>query len=82
MIMLTDTRDIGIVENLQLRLLSSNIYTYIGHVLVVCNPYKWLSIYEKDIMKQYVHQVNHPHFTFITILTIFTTLTTLTPLTH
>jgi myosin heavy subunit len=58
MVMLTDTRDVGIVENLQTRLLSSNIYSYIGHVLVVCNPYKWLPIYEKEIMKQYVHQVS------------------------
>jgi hypothetical protein len=58
MVMLTDTRDVGIVDNLQTRLVSSNIYTYIGHVLVVCNPYKWLSIYEKEIMKQYIHQVD------------------------
>jgi myosin I len=25
-------------------------------VLVVCNPYKWLPIYEEKVMKQYIHQ--------------------------
>ena len=65
MIMLSDTRDVGIVDNLQVRLLSSNIYTYIGHVLVVCNPYKWLNIYEKDIMRQYVHQVFQYFYQFL-----------------
>mmetsp|Transcript_10766 Transcript_10766/g.16368 ORF Transcript_10766/g.16368 Transcript_10766/m.16368 type:complete len:1196 (-) Transcript_10766:132-3719(-) len=56
MVLLRDTRDVGIVENLRDRLTAGCIYTYIGHVLVVCNPYKWLPIYEKEVMKQYVHQ--------------------------
>lgn len=57
MVLLPNTTDAGITENLRERLTTSNIYTYIGHVLVVCNPYKWLPIYEKDVMKQYIHQV-------------------------
>lgn len=56
MVLLADVRDTGIVENLKIRLQASNIYTYIGHVLVVCNPYTWLPIYEDSILKQYVHQ--------------------------
>jgi myosin heavy subunit len=56
-VLLPNTTDAGITENLRERLQTSNIYTYIGHVLVVCNPYKWLPIYEKEVMKQYVHQV-------------------------
>ena len=79
MILLTDTKDSGICENLKERLGSSQIYTFIGHVsyfgpllltsitfdsvlccvlqvLVVCNPYKWLPIYEEHVMKQYIHQ--------------------------
>jgi myosin heavy subunit len=59
MILLRDVRDRGIVDNLKDRLQAEQIYTYIGHVLVVCNPYKWLNIYEKEVMKQYVHQVIH-----------------------
>jgi myosin-1 len=56
MVLLQDVRDVGIMENLKLRLQSEQIYTYIGHVLVVCNPYKWLTIYEEPVMKSYVHQ--------------------------
>ena len=41
MVLLEDVRDVGIVENLKGRLKSENIYTNIGVVLVVCNPYKW-----------------------------------------
>ena len=57
MVLLQDLRDAGIVQNLKDRLHAGCIYTYIGHVLVVCNPYKWLPIYEAEVMKQYVHQV-------------------------
>ncbi len=56
MVLIQDTKDAGIVANLKLRLRSEQIYTNIGHVLVVCNPYKWLSIYEESVMKQYVQQ--------------------------
>ena len=56
MVLLQDIRDAGIMENLKARLQAEHIYTYIGHVLVVCNPYKWLNIYDPAIMKSYVHQ--------------------------
>jgi myosin-1 len=58
MVLLPNTSDSGITDNLRERLHTGNIYTYIGHVLVVCNPYKWLPIYEKDVMKQHTHQVS------------------------
>jgi myosin-1 len=35
---------------------SDGIYTFIGHVLVVVNPYKWLKIYEETTMKRYVNK--------------------------
>lgn len=56
MVLIRDTSDKGITENLKVRLESSNIYTYIGHVLVAANPYKWLKIYDHDVMKQYTQQ--------------------------
>lgn len=56
MVLLQDTKDKGIMENLKTRLASEQIYTFIGHVLVVCNPYKWLPIYEERVMKQYILQ--------------------------
>lgn len=56
MVLLQDTKDTGIVANLKTRLKAEQIYSNIGHVLVVCNPYKWLPIYEEPVMKQYVHQ--------------------------
>lgn len=68
MILLRDVRDRGIVDNLKDRLEAEQIYTFIGHVLVVCNPYKWLRIYEKDIMKQYVLQVKTTHVVFLSYL--------------
>ena len=52
MVLLQDPRENGVVDNLKVRLQSEQIYTYIGHVLVACNPYKWLSIYDEDIMKK------------------------------
>ena len=55
MVLLQQLSDEGIVSNLRSRLTDGQIYTYIGHVLVVCNPYKWLPIYEKNVMKQYAH---------------------------
>lgn len=56
MVLLHDTKDTGICENLKTRLRAEHIYTFIGHVLVACNPYKWLPIYEEHVMKQYVMQ--------------------------
>lgn len=56
MVLLQDVREVGIMDNLRNRLQAEQIYTYIGHVLVVCNPYKWLPIYENAVMRSYVHQ--------------------------
>lgn len=56
MVLLPDIKDTGIVANLKLRLQSELIYTSIGHVLVACNPYKWLPIYSEDVMKRYTMQ--------------------------
>lgn len=56
MVLLETVKDASIVTNLKTRLQVEQIYTNIGHVLVACNPYKWLTIYEEPIMKSYVHQ--------------------------
>ena len=46
--------DRGIVNNLQKRFKSDEIYTYIGHVLVACNPFKWINgLYANGRMKLY-----------------------------
>ena len=46
----------GVVSNLTLRLDATQLYTNIGHVLIACNPYKWLDIYGEDSIKKYIHQ--------------------------
>ena len=56
MVLLPKSNDASITENLKLRLVSSEIYTNIGHVLVAANPYKWLEIYDAEHVKKYVHQ--------------------------
>ena len=68
MVLLRDVTDKGITDNLKTRLEASNIYTYIGHVLVACNPYKWLQIYDEAVMKTYAHQsrVDIPPHVFAT----------------
>jgi len=40
----------SILKNLGERYKSEIIYTYTGTILVACNPYKWISIYE-DVTK-------------------------------
>ena len=56
MVLLTNFTEEGIVENLTTRLQQSELYTNIGHVLVACNPYKWLDIYNEEWVSKYVHQ--------------------------
>jgi myosin-1 len=56
MVLLPNLSESGIVDNLNSRLLASEIYSNIGHVLVACNPYKWLDIYDADWIKRYQHQ--------------------------
>ena len=54
MVLLADARENGITDNLNKRLATQQIYTNIGDVLIVCNPYKWLSIYDEISMKKYM----------------------------
>ena len=56
MVLLPQVSEDGIVDNLTLRLSSAELYTNIGHVLVACNPYKWLDIYSEEYVKKYTHQ--------------------------
>ena len=78
MVLLEDVRDGGIMDNLRSRLQAEQIYTYIGHVLVVCNPYKWLPIYEESVMKSYVHQarIDVPPHIFATAEAAYRSMTT------
>ena len=48
MVLLAKPTNEGITENLKTRLVASEIYTNIGHVLVASNPYKWLNIYDEE----------------------------------
>jgi myosin-1 len=53
MVMLRNLSEKAILSNIKERHAKDRIYCYIGHVLVVVNPYKWLKIYGQDTMKQY-----------------------------
>jgi myosin-1 len=57
MTLLEEISDKAIMENLKVRLESGEIYTYIGNVLICCNPYKWLDIYSAATLKRYIHQM-------------------------
>ncbi|GMH63925.1 hypothetical protein TL16_g03840 [Triparma laevis f. inornata] len=56
MVLLPSLTNKGIVANLKDRLEEDLIYSYIGNVLVVMNPYKWLKIYDQQTMRRYVHR--------------------------
>ncbi|RHY34514.1 hypothetical protein DYB32_000891 [Aphanomyces invadans] len=56
MVLLTSVTENGILENLKARHGGDQIYTFIGHVLVCVNPYKWLDIYNENMMKHYAHK--------------------------
>lgn len=56
MVLIPDARDTAIAENLRVRLVASEMYTYIGPVLIACNPYKWLNIYNEAWVKKYILQ--------------------------
>jgi len=43
---LPELSETSILKNLQARYAKEIIYTYTGTILVACNPYKWISIYE------------------------------------
>lgn len=56
LVLLTSVTDTGILENLKMRHAADVIYAYIGHVLVVVNPYKWMDIYGEETMRAYTHK--------------------------
>jgi hypothetical protein len=43
---LPELSETSILKNLQARYTQEIIYTYTGTILVACNPYKWITIYE------------------------------------
>lgn len=55
MVMLTQAHlnNAGVADNLRIRLKADQIYTYIGPVLVVVNPFKWLQIYGDEFVQSY-----------------------------
>ncbi|CAI5729464.1 unnamed protein product [Peronospora destructor] len=56
LVLLSSVSETSILENLKMRHAADVIYSYIGHVLVVVNPYKWLDIYGEDSMRSYMHK--------------------------
>ena len=51
--LLTKISNEGIVENLKKRFTADEIYTYIGPVLIACNPFKWLKLYDAEHVKMH-----------------------------
>ncbi|TDH70549.1 uncharacterized protein CCR75_009764 [Bremia lactucae] len=56
LVLLSSVSETSILENLKMRHAADIIYSYIGHVLVVVNPYKWLDIYGEKSMLGYKHK--------------------------
>ena len=57
MVLLPTLSNAGIVSNLKDRLTASLIYSYIGNVLVVCNPYTWVKdCYSTGTMRRYANR--------------------------
>ncbi|KAI9906887.1 hypothetical protein PsorP6_003602 [Peronosclerospora sorghi] len=56
LILMSSVSETSILENLKMRHAADVIYSYIGHVLVVVNPYKWLDIYGEESMRAYMHK--------------------------
>lgn len=57
MTMLSDVQNEAIYSNLETRFGAKEIYTYIGEVLIVCNPFEWLRIYDTPYIKMYENGV-------------------------
>ncbi|XP_057294164.1 unconventional myosin-Ia-like [Hydractinia symbiolongicarpus] len=53
MVLLDPLTEEALLHNLEKRFAESEIYTYIGDVVVSVNPYKTLNIYSKDKMMEY-----------------------------
>ncbi|GLD95131.1 hypothetical protein PINS_up003756 [Pythium insidiosum] len=56
LVLLPSVSEGAVLENLKMRHAADVIYAYIGHVLVVVNPYKWMDIYGEDMMRAYQHK--------------------------
>eukprot|EP00936_MAST-01D_sp_MAST-1D-sp1_P002156 g2156.t1 len=56
MVMIPDMSENGIMNNLKQRHAANTIYTSIGHVLCVVNPYTWLPIYDRATMGKFVNK--------------------------
>ncbi|XP_056592476.1 myosin-IIIb [Triplophysa dalaica] len=50
---LSELDETSLLEVLTARFKQNRIYTYIGDILVAVNPFKYLSIYERDVSEQY-----------------------------
>lgn len=53
MVLLSTVSEKSVVSNLDKRFKKDHIYTSIGPVLIVCNPFKWLKIYDPDTISKY-----------------------------
>ena len=51
LVLLTKISNEGITENLKKRFMSDEIYSYIGPVLICCNPFKQLKLYDAEHVK-------------------------------
>lgn len=66
MVLLHPLTNQSIVENLRLRHSNDIIYTYIGDVLVVVNPYKPIPLYTEDYIKRCMFHAQHSvHFAYL-----------------
>jgi len=64
MVLLSDITNEGIVDNLGRRFQNKDIYTYIADVLIVCNPFEWLRLYDTPFIKMHENGVQQdlaPH---------------------
>ncbi|XP_055063389.2 myosin-IIIb isoform X2 [Misgurnus anguillicaudatus] len=50
---LSELNEQSLLELLTARFKQNHIYTYIGDILVAVNPFKYLSIYEREVSEQY-----------------------------
>jgi hypothetical protein len=57
MVKLGDLHEAALLHNLRLRFSSDDIFTFIGPILVACNPYKRLPIFTPEFIQRY-HSAN------------------------
>jgi myosin heavy subunit len=53
MVKLGDLHEAALLHNLRLRFSTDDIFTYIGPILVACNPYKPLQIFTREYTERY-----------------------------